>query len=336
VVFLHIPKTAGTTTTLWLMLLHGDRHMKAPSYTTGLKLESLTAKLRRADGLVESVAGHVPYSARSIFPARSSFFTFLREPVDRALSHFCHFHAREQSDDASVSGGATTQIAALEAALAAWDASSPESQAVLPDNLQTRMLSGFDMGAPASGEMLEAAKRNLGELDAVGLTERFDESTALLHRAYAWRILALQSHRVKTHVRISARALEPPVLAGLRRLTALDEELYAEGVLRFEAAIARFDETFSRDVEALRVARQLEMAKTNGEPTPPDDQIDPRTAKILADTAAAFDENPFLKAEKLLESLASSTKQLRTAANDWAQDVTRLTSQFRELMKRIP
>jgi hypothetical protein len=35
VVFLHIPKTAGTTATFWLMLLHGDRHMKAPATPRG-------------------------------------------------------------------------------------------------------------------------------------------------------------------------------------------------------------------------------------------------------------------------------------------------------------
>lgn len=336
VVFLHIPKTAGTTTALWLRLLHGARHMKASSYTTGSKMDALTAKLEAAAGSVESAAGHVPLSAWTLFPTGASFFTFLREPIDRALSHFCYFHERGQTTDAPAPDGATSQVAALEAALAAWDATSPALQAVLPDNLQVRMLSGFEMGAPASRGMLEAARRNLDNFDVVGLTERFDESTALLHRVYGWRLLALQRHRVRTHRRLPVHALAPRVLAELRRLNALDEELYAEQRLRFDAAIGRFDETFLRDVEALRLARRLEMAKTNGDPVPAAHEIEPRTAEILADTAAAFDEHLPLKAEKLLETLASSTKQLRLAVGDRVMQATDVTRQFRELMNGLP
>jgi hypothetical protein len=328
VVFLHIPKTAGTTVAIWLRLLHGDAYSKAASYTTEPdKVRSLAAALEQRPGSVEVVAGHLPYSARSLFPAQSPFFTFLRDPIDRAVSHFCYFSEREHGAGMSLAD-----------ALAAWDAASPESQALLPDNLQTRMLSGFDLDAPASRDMLDAAKRHLRECDVVGLTERFHESVSLLHHVYGWKLLAIPSRRVRTHQRPSVGALEPGVVAGLRRLNALDEELYEEGVRHLEAAMARYGDALARDVEALRRARHDgapgAVAANNGASPAEQDAIDRRAAEILADTAAALDEDLPEQAHGIAMTLASHTRQIGDAVASHVQQIAQLTREITELVKK--
>jgi hypothetical protein len=95
----------------------------------------------------------------------------------------------------------------LEDALAQWDASSPESQALLPDNLQTGCCPVSSSTHRPRGDA-RSREKNLRELDVVGLTEQFHESMALLHQVYGWKLLAIPSRRCRTHgVRASSRCL---------------------------------------------------------------------------------------------------------------------------------
>ncbi len=306
VVFLHIPKTAGTTVTIWLRLLHGDQYSKATSYDADPeRVKALGAALRERPGSVEVVAGHLPYSTRPLFPAASRFFTFLRDPIERSLSHFYYFRERASKDAQAIEGPAMPPDVPLAEAVAAWDEASPESRRLLPDNLQTRMLSGFDLDAPASRDMLEAARRNLRMLDVVGLTERFDESFALLHHVYGWKLLAIPSRRVRTHKRPGAGTLEPQVREGLRRLNALDEELYAEGARHFDATMARFGEAVLRDAAAVRLALDPGEAGSGAVP-----DVSRRAAEIAADTAAAVDADLLEQAHGLAMTLAPHVARL--------------------------
>jgi hypothetical protein len=246
------------------------------------------------------------------------------------MSHFYYFREREQTDDLSMSSKGTSRGASLKEALATWDATSPESQMLLPDNLQTRMLSGFDLDAPSSPEMLEASKRNLREFDVVGLTERFHESLAVLHHVYGWRLLDVPSRRVRTHRRPSVGDLEADALDGLRRLNALDEELYAEGTRHLESAIARFGETLAADVEALRQTRQHDVRSKHGVPTFAPHAVERRTAEILADTAAALDENLPEQAHGL--TMALHTAQVNDAVGTQLRRIAQLIREMTELL----
>ena len=334
VVFLHVPKTAGTTVTIWLRLLLGDLYSKAASYSAEpAKVRNLAAALQKRPGSVEVVAGHLPYSTRPLFAAGSRFFTFLRDPIDRAMSHFYYFRERVPEGAPAVAGADAPGIS-LEQALASWDASSPVSQSLLPDNLQTRMLSGFDPDAPASPEMLEAAKRNLWELDVVGLTERFHESVALLHLVYGWRLFAIPSRRVRTHRRPAAEALAAGELQGLRRLNALDEALYAEGTRVFAAAQARFGERLALAAAALERARELNGETERRAGPEVGDLVQRRAAEILADTQAALDEDLLEQAHGLAMTLVPHTTAVGETASTHLRSLADLTRQLTELVRK--
>lgn len=333
VVFLHVPKTAGTTVTIWLRLLLGDLYSKAAAYSAEPgKVQALAASLAANPGSVDVVAGHLPYATRAIFPSESRFFTFLREPIDRSLSHYWYFRERELKEHASPPP-AGLGIADLEEALSAWDPASPASRALLPDNLQTRMLSGADPDATSSLDMLAAAKRNLRAFDVVGLTARFHESMALLHHVYGWKLLAIPGRRIRTHQRPAADALPPAVHDALRRLNVLDEELYSEGARVFEASIERHGDLVARDAAALRRALEGGAGPADGGPGA-SEAVVRRTGEILADTQAALDRDLLEQAHGLAMTLVPHTTEVRGALASHLRRIAELTRDLTALVRK--
>src|SRR6185369_8483723 len=180
--FLHIPKTAGTTLNSILnhqyppsgilkvmmrgmSLVEPRLRLIAKPLISSSKLRRLKADLaRRAD--LHALQGHFDMSLAPLLPADTRFVTILREPVERAVSHYYHY--RNQRDD---------PISPLshQSTLAQWVC---ERGLVEMDNGQTRRLAG-EMSLPCgqvSRDTLEHAKSNLRRFAVVGLTERFEEA----------------------------------------------------------------------------------------------------------------------------------------------------------------
>jgi hypothetical protein len=83
--FLHLLKTGGTA------LVSSLRRLLPPELClTGLYLDHLVAVPRYALDGAAVIAGHLPYEAAELLPARAAMCTVLRDPVDRTLSHYSH------------------------------------------------------------------------------------------------------------------------------------------------------------------------------------------------------------------------------------------------------
>jgi hypothetical protein len=182
------------------------------------------------------VVGHIPYGLyRRSLPRDARYVTFLREPIDRVLSHY-HRHVERKSR--------TTET--LEEAL---EMGPPDLT-----NLATRFLCGH---TSPLGELppsaLDDAKANLRRFEFVGLQERLEESIVLLQRMLGLGLVPYMD----AHVSVDRPAVgdipdEQRALIG--EFNRLDVELYTFGLGLFEQALARSDEQFAADVEALRVA----------------------------------------------------------------------------------
>ncbi|HYH81583.1 MAG TPA: sulfotransferase family 2 domain-containing protein [Longimicrobium sp.] len=156
IAFSHVPKTAGLTLNLLLRRHFGARHVDVVYRDASLAYtpRDLAFDLR-LHPFARSLAGHSlkPYVDFGRFAARLDWYTFLRDPVKRFVSHYQHEVEK---------GGKTLP-------LAEWMRTFRRS------NWQVRMLAG--------SEDVAAARQILDErMRFVGLQEHFDAGLLVMRR----------------------------------------------------------------------------------------------------------------------------------------------------------
>ena len=218
-VYIHIPKTAGTSFRRLISRRHPGRFRKAPNTFTHAEVaeERLRAALAEVPPPL-AIGGHMVYGLRDVLPGEAKYLTVLRDPVERTLSHYGYLvMPRDPKERPHGLLERTTPYRAdltLEEALA--------DGRYLPDNLQTRMLvshrSPFETLPP---DALDRAKSHLRAFAHVGITERLDDFVASL----GWQASPVERRRAGE--RPERSSLAPGQLRALERHNALDLELYA-------------------------------------------------------------------------------------------------------------
>lgn len=247
-IFLHVPKTAGTT----LVHIIEQNYPQRARYALG-STECVTAfgqldvAHRRR---VRILMGHMPFGAHHYFDEPAAYFTFLRDPIDRAISFFHYVrHNPEHYLNGYVLRDDLTLLAFLE-----------RRATLMMDNFQTRLISGVGHDAPYGAypaDMLEQAKQNLRTaFTVVGLTERFDESLLLLRAHFGWRRLFYTRQNV-TAVRPPKASVDPATLAALQAANQLDSELYAYAQELFAAQIADQGPHFPRRLALFQATNRV-------------------------------------------------------------------------------
>ena len=202
-VFLHIPKTAGSTmyrilereyAGLPTFRLYGDIDERIRA------LEALTEQ-ERAE--LRLVCGHMGFGVHRLLPGRSAYVTLLRDPVDRIVSHYHYTRSRPTQQG---------HARAMEGVTSIDDYVRVSAFAPIFNNGQTRLL-GSDLkeaGEPADEGTLERALAVIDRDDVViGLQDRFDESLLVMMRAFGWGYPAYRRENVGHH-RPDVEALRPP------------------------------------------------------------------------------------------------------------------------------
>jgi hypothetical protein len=237
-VFVHIPKTAGTTlrgVILWkyrhqedhVIQLYGDR----PSE----ELQRMPAQVRNR---ARMVIGHFSYGIHKYFSQECTYLTILRDPVERVLASFRWMIRRP--------GHPYYDPRKRDLGLEAF-VSNPEQKGSV-ENGQTRLIAGVESeDVDVSEKHLHTATRNLEHFVLAGLTERFDESLLLLHRNLGWRnpfyVTRNTSPDWTRRIPVSAGTIEM-----IRASNQLDYDLYefASGMLN--KSIQRHGRSFERDL----------------------------------------------------------------------------------------
>jgi hypothetical protein len=185
--------------------------------------------------------GHVVYQFRDILPPRHTVMTFLRDPVDRALSAFYFFRSlgRNKLVENEVTPGLER---CCELSLEEFLEAEPHAARVNLGNIQTWMFSQSHMyhippWRPLTRADLDDARRNLEQVAFVGLTDRFEESLRRLCRMCDWPVPDAVPHENRTPVRPQAEAVSREARATLEELTALDADLYRLGEDLFADAL---------------------------------------------------------------------------------------------------
>jgi glycosyltransferase involved in cell wall biosynthesis len=246
VVFLHIPKTAGSTMSRILEREYGGQ----PSFRLYGDIE---ARVRALEAMAEDerralrrVGGHMGFGIHRFLPGPSVYVTLLRDPVDRIVSHYQYVltHPADAGNGRALEG-----VESLD------DYVRSSVFARIVNNGQTRLLGSDVLAAdePADEATLERAKAVIDRHDlVVGLQDRFDESLLLMVRAFGWGYPAFRNENVSRD-RPGTADLPTSTMELIRERNALDIELCEHARRRFErelAAVANLDQ----ELELLRLA----------------------------------------------------------------------------------
>ena len=244
ILYLHIPKAAGTTLNTILLgkfrrrAVYTIQHTKRAHEELGGLSDAKRQKL-------QFINGHFAYGLHEALGRPFEYITVLREPIDRVVSHYyyvlrnpAHYlHKPVTSKKISLKdyamSGLTNEV----------------------DNGQVRLIAGAfyrDACGQCSREFLEQAKENLrNHFAVVGLAERFDETLLLLAERYGWNDMFYTKQNATAH-RPRLDELPQDVLAAIAAANPLDLELHAFASELFDAAIRQRGESFQKKLAKFR------------------------------------------------------------------------------------
>ena len=237
-IFLHIPKTAGTTLNriiewqynpLAIFTMDPYRIRATPE-----RLRKLSEGRRRR---LRVVRGHLYFGIHEFLPQGGTYFTMLREPVARFFSSYYFIQRRPLHP---MHRKVTTERIGVEDFIRL----TPRRQ-----NLQCSLIAGIKSGGTCDDRVLDKAKENLERsFSVVGISERFEESLMLMAKTFEWEIPFYENRKVsKTRPQIDSGAVEM-----IREHNRLDLELYEFGKQLFEKGLREKEGAVREGLVALR------------------------------------------------------------------------------------
>ena len=230
-IFLHLPKTAGTT----LNRIIDWQYNPLSIFTidpyriraTAERFKTFPEQRRRR---LRVVRGHLLYGIHEFLPQGATYITMLREPVARLLSSY-YFILRRPLHP--LHRKMKTGRLGVEDLIRL----TPQRQ-----NLQCRFIAGIGTAGVCDERVLDLAKENLAHsFRVVGLCERFQESLLLMMTSFGWKVPFYENRKV-SKIRPTA---EPGVIDMIRDHNRLDVELY-------EFAKKLFEENLRKNENAIR------------------------------------------------------------------------------------
>lgn len=245
-IFVHIPKTAGTTMGFVLARQYAGKPVyKLYEHDAPTRFRALPQAER--DGYA-CIMGHMRFGIhRALSGQNFTYFTILRDPVQQIVSSYYFFVKQrgnwryDQLKDLSFEEYLVGERAGEH---------------------QTRMLTDRQdftvstrINEPLPPEALDAAKHNLKTyFSVVGLMEEFDMTLLLLQRALGWRNI----HYVQRNVnQARPKTVTPEMLALIEHHAQTDLALYAFAKTYFQEQVERFAPKIHDDLERFRTRNRL-------------------------------------------------------------------------------
>ncbi|MFK9094771.1 sulfotransferase family 2 domain-containing protein [Bacillus salipaludis] len=248
-IYVHIPKTGGQTLGKILDeqfqiteilkykqpqtmegLLSGASKEKASK--VGCYVEHLENYLQQTPGgdvNINCIYGHMHFGMHRYLTKPYTYFTVLRDPIDRVVSHYYYFLGK----------GHFKKETTFEEFI-----TTPKFF-----NFQTRYLAG---GVPD----LEAAKANMdSNFPIVGITEMFDETLFLMKKHFCWHNIVYTKKNV-TAKRPSKEQISQEMMDLIVQHNEMDIQLYQYARNALEEKIKALDPKSMEELQAYKQQQQ--------------------------------------------------------------------------------
>lgn len=218
-VFIHVPKAAGSSIRSLIEANYSEMEQLPIYRTGGTVLHDFFLGLDPAilDN-AKIVYGHIPVVVHNYTARHCAYFTFLRDPVQRAISFFKYVKYDFPEHP-------------LHAKFAAGEVTFPQwcRRRHIEANKQTQMLSGYDRINFCNQDMLNAAKKSLENFEYFGFMEKFQESVSNCANHFDWNTDGLQVRNISTRTNdafLEAEGASLADLESLKEINKFDVELY--------------------------------------------------------------------------------------------------------------
>ena len=227
VIFLHIPKAAGTTLRdilyrqyekEYIYELDGQNFVQSQE-----DFKYLDAKEKDK---IQLLMGHMYFGLHGFVSSPSTYITMLRDPIKKVISYYNFVSKLTSHRDYEL-------IKYQNVSLKEYCTMNKPNMC----NAQTRFLAGENFSQVNNDiKMLEKAKKNLQEyFSIVGITERFDESLILMKQKLGWNsnpyYYRRNTNRTNSYAQLK---IQEDTLATIREHNHLDIELYKYAYELFE------------------------------------------------------------------------------------------------------
>jgi hypothetical protein len=170
-IFIHIPKTAGSTLRP-IMDRHYPRHSICKLDFLPRDLDAFMQTPADTRSRIRVLQGHFPYGLHEQLSVPADYLTLIREPVDRIISMYYWIRGNEQH----VLHRMVRSMSLEDFAGSGFD---------IATNHQTSLISGLKSDQP--GALAVARDHLQNRIAAFGLNERFDESLLLFKKRLGWK-----------------------------------------------------------------------------------------------------------------------------------------------------
>lgn len=243
-IFLHIPKSGGTT----LRQIISRQYPKPLSFHANYRptekvYEEAKGKLGSDLTKIRLFEGHMFFGLHSFLPQPAKYISMLRNPIERIASQY-YFVLQESGNRVS------DQVKAEKISLGEYVEReiSPET-----NNDQTRVISGMrGRDEKTSDRNVEIAIKNIeNDFLCIGLTERFDEFLLVMNQLYGWKNMyyrKLNRRKVRNLAELSQSTID--IIVARNRW---DLELYQYSNQYFDKLVAKIP-AFAEKLEQFRLA----------------------------------------------------------------------------------
>lgn len=228
VVFLHIPKNAGTTVNSILMSNYNHYRIYIPTvigrtndnglpktiHCTDRDIVSIRNVIAQNGKQLDCIGGHIPFGIHEYLNKPCKYFTFLREPLSRSFSQY------------NYAIGKNTPLSSI---LERYDfnlSRAIEQKAAYQFmNDQTRMITGSAKADIGVDELAQAKEIIRQHFAFVGTVENFDKDIKRLMGIFNWRHSTYQKENVGAYSKIE-NAMDQKTIKLIKEANEYDSKLY--------------------------------------------------------------------------------------------------------------